>query len=250
MNPLKKIAIVTGAGSGIGKATAIALSEDGWTVVLCGRRLSKLEQVASECMLGHSLPIVTDVTDPESVKALFMQVELEFARVDLLFNNAGVISPAKPLEDITVNEWEDVIKTNLTGAFFCIQGAFRIMKKQNPSGGRIINNGSISAHVPRPQSSPYTASKHAITGLTRSTSLDGRPFQIACGQVDIGNASTKMTKVIETGTIQADGSTAAEPTMDVNDVARAVVYMASLPLEANVPFMTVMANGMSYMGRG
>ena len=245
-----KIAIVTGAGSGIGKAVAIALSKVGWTVVLAGRREQPLHGTSRECPADNSLVVPTDITNPESVKNLFSKTLKTYGRLDLLFNNAGVGAPPKPLEDLTFEEWETVVATNLTGAFLCTQEAFRIMKEQKRKGGRIINNGSISAHIPRPHSAPYTATKHAITGLTKSTSLDGRKFNIACGQIDIGNAASEMTKNMKNGIIQPDGSLAVEPTIDVSDVARAVVYMASLPLDANVPFMTVMANGMPYVGRG
>jgi len=245
-----KIVIVTGAGSGIGKAVAIALNNNEWTVILAGRREQPLHNTSRECAEGSTLVVPTDVTNPKSVKDLFSQTLKTYGRLDLLFNNAGVSSPVKPLEDITFEEWETVVATNLTGAFLCTQEAFRIMKDQEPQGGRIINNGSLSAHVPRPFSAPYTATKHAITGLSRSTSLDGRKFNIACGQIDIGNAHSEMTKKMKEGVPQPDGSLLAEPTMDVSEVGRAVVYMASLPLEANVPFLTVMANGMPYMGRG
>ena len=245
-----KIAIVTGAGSGIGKAVAIALSKVGWTVVLAGRREQPLNGTSRECAASNSLVVPTDITNPESVKNLFSKTLKTYGRLDLLFNNAGVGAPPKPLEDLTFEEWETVVATNLTGAFLCTQEAFRIMKEQKRKGGRIINNGSISAHIPRPHSAPYTATKHAITGLTKSTSLDGRKFNIACGQIDIGNAVSEMTRNMKNGIIQPDGSLAVEPTIDVSDVARAVVYMASLPLDANVPFMTVMANGMPYVGRG
>lgn len=245
-----KIAIVTGAGSGIGRAVAIALNREGWIVVLAGRRKDQLMETAKLCSNNETLAIPTDITDQASVEQLFRQTKKAFGRLDLLFNNAGIGAPAKPLEEITKEEWQRVIDTNLTGAFYCTQEAFKMMKHQLPMGGRIINNGSISAHVPRPQSAPYTASKHAITGLTKSTSLDGREFNINCGQIDIGNAASGMTRKIEKGILQADGSRKIEPTMKAEDVARTVVYMASLPPDTNVPFLTVMANQMPYMGRG
>ncbi len=250
MSQIKKIAIVTGAGSGIGKAVAIALYHDGWSIVLAGRRGEQLIETASECDAERTMVVPTDITNPESVKGLFSETIKRFGRLDLLFNNAGVSAPGKPFEELTLEEWQTVINTNLTGAFLCAQGAIKIMKHQDPLGGRIINNGSISAHVPRPNSAPYTASKHAITGLTKSISLDGRTFNIACGQIDIGNASSTMTKKMEAGILQADGSKKIEPTINPGEVGRAVVYMASLPLDTNVPFLTVMANQMPYMGRG
>jgi NAD(P)-dependent dehydrogenase (short-subunit alcohol dehydrogenase family) len=250
MSQNQKIAIITGAGSGIGRAVAIALHQDGWTTVLAGRRELPLTETAGACGETGTLVVPTDINNVESVKNLFDQTINTYGRLDLLFNNAGVGAPAKPLEELTLEEWKKVIDTNLTGAFLCTQEAFRIMKKQDPMGGRIINNGSISAHVPRPNSAPYTASKHAITGLTKSTSLDGRAFNIACGQIDIGNASSAMTRKIEEGTLQADGSQKVEATMKVEDVGRTVVFMASLPLDTNIPFMTVMANQMPYIGRG
>ena len=250
MSQKEKIALVTGAGSGIGRAVAIALYQDGWSVVLAGRREEQLIQTANACDPQRTLIVPTDVTVPESVQHLFGQTRQTFGRLDLLFNNAGVNAPAKPLEELTLEEWQGVINTNLTGAFLCAQEAIKIMKHQNPEGGRIINNGSLSAHVPRPFSAPYTASKHAITGLTRSISLDGRAFNIACGQIDIGNASSAMTKKIEEGARQADGSQKVEPTMRVEDVGRAVAFMASLPPDTNVPFLTVMANQMPFIGRG
>jgi NAD(P)-dependent dehydrogenase (short-subunit alcohol dehydrogenase family) len=242
------IALVTGAGSGIGRASAIALAEAGFTVVLAGRRLDALEAAAVE---ASGVAIVTDVRRPESVAALFAEIDSRFGRLDVLFNNAGMGAPNVALEDITVDQWAAVVETNLTGAFLCTQEAFRLMKRQEPRGGRIINNGSISATTPRPRSSPYTATKHAITGLTKSTSLDGREYDIACGQIDIGNAATEMAAPMSTtGVPQADGTIAREPTMDVEVVARAVVYMATLPLDANVQFMTVMATKMPFVGRG
>ncbi len=247
-----RVAMVTGAGSGIGKQTALALLKEGWAVVLAGRRKDPLDATAAEGAASGSPTLVapTDVADPASVGALFARTRETFGRLDLLFNNAGVGAPGIPLEDLGPEQWRRVVDVNLTGAFLCTQEAFRLMKAQQPPGGRIINNGSISAHVPRPNSAPYTATKHAITGLTRSTSLDGRKHGIACGQIDIGNAATEMTARMKRGVPQADGSIAVEPTMDARDVARAVVYMAGLPLEANVQFMTVMATGMPFIGRG
>ena len=245
-----EIAVVTGAGSGIGRACAVALASAGFTVVLSGRQLEALEPAAAEAGNG-AVAVAADVRDPESVAALFGQVEDRFGRLDLLFNNAGINAPAVPLEDLDPEAWRAVIETNLTGAFLCTQHAFRLMKQQEPRGGRIINNGSISAYVPRPLSAAYTASKHAVTGLTRSTSLDGRAYDIACGQIDIGNAATELTERMRTtGALQPDGATRVEPSVDVADVARAVVYMATLPLDANVQFMTVMATKMPYVGRG
>lgn len=252
MNSHGKIALVTGAGSGIGKHTALALLREGYSVVLAGRRAEALSATVGEAGLGpeRTLIVLTDVTDPASVRNLFARTKEVFGRLDVLFNNAGISAPAVPLEDLTFEQWKAVVDTCLTGAFFCTQGAFKLMKDQNPRGGRIINNGSISAHVPRPDSAPYTAAKHAITGLTKSTILDGRKYDIACGQIDIGNAATDMAEKMKRGIKQANGAIAVEPTMAVEDVARAVVYMASLPLEANVPFMTVMATKMPYTGRG
>lgn len=250
MNQNTKIAIVTGAGSGIGRAVAIALHTNGWAVVLAGRREEQLKETAEACKLERTLVVSTNITEIESVQHLFHQTKKTFGRLDLLFNNAGIGAPSIPLEELTLDQWKRVIDTNLTGAFLCTQEAFKLMKHQDPIGGRIINNGSISAHVPRPQSSPYTASKHAVSGLTKSTALDGREFNIACGQIDIGNAASAMTKNMEAGIIQADGSHKKEPTIQTEDVARAIVYMAGLPLHTNVPFMTIMANQMPYMGRG
>ncbi len=252
MNVNEKIALVTGAGSGIGRATAIALMRAGYAVVLAGRRLDALQQTAADAGSsgGRSLTIATDVTDSSSVRDLFEGTKRIFGRLDLLFNNAGSGAPPIPLEDLTVEQWRKVIDVNLTGAFLCTQEAFRLMKMQLPRGGRIINNGSISAHAPRPNSAPYTASKHAITGLTRSTALDGRRYDIACGQIDIGNAETEMTARMANGVPQASDMLAVEPTMDVDNVARAVIYMASLPLDANVLFLTVMATKMPFVGRG
>ena len=247
---MKRIALVTGAGSGIGRAAAVALADAGFTVVLAGRRREPLENAAGAA--GHDAVALTcDVRDPESVAALFAGIDARFGRLDLLFNNAGVSAPARQLEDITPVEWASVLETNLTGAFLCTQEAFRIMKRQTPRGGRIINNGSISASVPRPHSAPYTATKHGMTGLTRSTSLDGRDYDIACGQIDIGNAATEMTETMtDAGAIQADGRVEREPTFDAAHVADALVYMATLPLDANVQFMTVMATKMPFIGRG
>jgi len=247
-----RVALVTGAGTGIGKAAALALLDDRWHVVLAGRRQSALDEAVRDAGENgsRSLAIATDLTDPDSVRALFDAIAARFGRLDLLFNNAGTGAPAVPLEDLTVEQIRAVIDTNLLGAFLCTQGAIRLMKSQSPRGGRIINNGSISAHTPRPNSAPYTATKHAMTGLTRSTSLDGRRYDIACGQIDIGNAATDMTTRMAAGVPQANGEIAAEPRMDVAHVARAVVYMASLPLDANVQFMTVMATKMPYVGRG
>jgi NAD(P)-dependent dehydrogenase (short-subunit alcohol dehydrogenase family) len=245
-----KVAVVTGAGSGIGRACAAALGREGYAVVLAGRQPETLEQTAA-AMSGETLAVPTDVTDPSSVARLFAAVTSRFGRLDLLFNNAGTGVPGTILlEDVTYEQWRSVVDTNLTGAFLCTQHAFRMMKAQDPMGGRIINNGSISAHVPRPNSSPYTSTKHAITGLTRSTSLDGRKYNIACGQIDIGNAATDMTSRMKSGVPQANGKLTPEPTMDVEDVARALVFMASLPLESNVQFMTVMATTMPFIGRG
>ncbi|HZR94002.1 MAG TPA: SDR family oxidoreductase [Gaiellaceae bacterium] len=247
---MTRVALVTGAGSGIGRASALALAEAGFAVVCAGRRAALLEQAAAEA--GHGAVAATcDVRDPASVAALFREVEERFGRLDVLFNNAGVSAPAVPLEEVTLEQWTATLDTNLTGAFLCTQQAFRIMKRQTPRGGRIINNGSISATVPRPLSAPYTAAKHGITGLTRSTSLDGRAYDIACGQIDVGNAATDLTEPMRTtGVLQADGRIAREPTIDPVHVARAVVYMATLPLDANVQFMTVMATKMPYIGRG
>jgi NAD(P)-dependent dehydrogenase (short-subunit alcohol dehydrogenase family) len=252
MSSLRKIAIVTGAGTGIGKRTALALLQEGYCVVLAGRRVKFLERTAKEAGLDGSrvLVVPTDVTDPASVRALFAKTRETFGRLDLLFNNAGTGSPPLPLENLSYEQWKSVVDTNLTGAFLCTQEAFKLMKNQQPRGGRIINNGSISAHVPRPDSAPYTATKHAITGLTKSTALDGRKYDIACGQIDIGNAATEMAEKMSEGVPQANGSVAVEPTMDVDHVARAVIYMASLPLEANVQFLTVIATKMPYIGRG
>jgi NADP-dependent 3-hydroxy acid dehydrogenase YdfG len=252
MGSSPKIAIVTGAGSGIGKHVAIALSQNGYALVLSGRRKETLEVTALEIGQDNfqTLVVPTDVTEPNSVRELFDKTRDAFGRLDLLFNNAGISSRALPLEDLTYDAWKSVVDTNLTGTFLCTQEAFKIMKSQEPRGGRIINNGSISAHNPRPNSAPYTATKHGVTGLTKATSLDGRKYDIACGQIDIGNASTEMASKMKTGVPQSNGTIAVEPTMDPADVARAVVYMASLPLDANVQFMTVMATKMPFIGRG
>ena len=252
MNDQRKVAIVTGAGSGIGKAVALALLENGYRVAVAGRRGDALDSTvrAAGSRGGDVLPIVTDIGNPASVSALFDGVAQKLGRLDLLFNNAGTGAPAVPLEDLPVETLQAVINTNLLGAFLCTQHAIRIMKAQTPRGGRIINNGSISAHAPRPNSAPYTATKHAITGLTKSTSLDGRKYDIACGQIDIGNAATEMAARMATGVPQANGEIAIAPLMDVAHVASAVVYMASLPIIANVQFMTVMATKMPFVGRG
>jgi NAD(P)-dependent dehydrogenase (short-subunit alcohol dehydrogenase family) len=252
MSSHQKIALVTGAGSGIGRATALALLNDGYAVVLAGRRREALEAtVAAAGDAGtRALAVPTDVTDPASVSALFATTKQRFGRLDLLFNNAGTNVPAVPLEELPIDHWQQVVDVNLTGVFLCTQAAFRIMKDQDPHGGRIINNGSISAYAPRPNSAPYTATKHAITGLTKSTALDGRKYDIACGQIDIGNAETELTARMKEGVLQARGDKAVEPTMDVAHVARAVLYMASLPLDANVLFLTVMATKMPLVGRG
>ena len=246
-----KVAVITGAGSGIGRAVSLALLNRNYKVVLAGRRIGALEETAALSNgFGQTLVVTTDVAQAPSVRDLFKKGIEVFGRIDVVFNNAGIPAPKIPLEDLTPEQWEAVIAVNLTGAFFVAQAAFRVMKDQSPQGGRIINNGSVSAHAPRPDSVPYTATKHAITGLTKSLSLDGRKYNIACGQIDIGNASTSMTKLSETGTDQANGTMMAEPTISVNDVAEAVVYMVGLPLGANVQFMTVMATAMPFIGRG
>ncbi|MGD9485657.1 SDR family oxidoreductase [Streptomyces sp. TRM70308] len=260
-------AVVTGAGSGIGRAVALALASAGWAVTLAGRRAPALAETAAlldgaagsaaagsaaagSAAAGPVAAVPTDVADPASVRALFATARERFGRVDLLFNNAGTFGPAVPPDELSHADWSAVVAVNLTGAFLCAQAAFRTMKEQSPQGGRIINNGSVSAHSPRPHSVAYTATKHAVTGLTKSLSLDGRPHRIACGQIDVGNAATEMTARMRTGTLQADGSTAVEPVMDTADVARTVLHMAELPLEANVQFATVLATGMPYVGRG
>jgi NAD(P)-dependent dehydrogenase (short-subunit alcohol dehydrogenase family) len=245
-----KIAVVTGAGSGIGRAVSVALNAAGYSVVLAGRRREELEKTAAHAGIGTMLSVPTDVSQPDQVKALFGVVKEKFGRLDLLFNNAGMGTPAIPMEDLTYEQWSAVVGVNLTGPFLCAQEAIRLMKAQDPRGGRIINNGSISAYAPRPCSAPYTATKHAITGLTKSISLDGRAFDIACGQIDIGNAATEMTERMAAGVPQANGTTMVEPRMDVRHVADSVVHMASLPLDANVQFMTVMATKMPLVGRG
>ncbi|SCK56325.1 SDR family oxidoreductase [Streptomyces sp. WMMB 322] len=249
-----RTALVTGAGSGIGRAVALELAAAGWPVTLAGRRAGQLEETArligARAGAAGADVVPTDVTDPEAVAALFDSVRESRGRLDLLFNNAGAFGPAVPLEELSPQQWQGVVDVNLTGAFLCAQAAFRLMKDQRPQGGRIINNGSVSAHAPRPGSIAYTATKHAVTGLTKSLSLDGRPYGIACGQIDVGNAATEMTARMQQGVPQADGSTRAEPVMDAGDVARTVVHMAGLPLEANVQFATVMATAMPFIGRG
>jgi len=252
MSVCRKVAIVTGAGTGIGKCAALALLREGYYVALAGRRTEPLEMTMKEAgpLGSQALVVPTDVREPASVRALFSKTKEIWGRLDLLFNNAGMGAPPVLLEDLTYEHWKSVVDVNLTGAFLCTQEAFKLMKSQVPRGGRIINNGSVSAHVPRPNSVPYTATKHGITGLTRATALDGRKYDIACGQIDIGNAGTEMSAVMKTGILQANGVVAVEPTMDVEHVARAVVYMASLPLDANVQFMTIIATKMPLIGRG
>ena len=252
MNASGKVAIVTGAGSGIGREAALALLREGYAVALAGRRRAALEETVAAAGAdgARARAVPTDVSDPAAVEALFAATTDAFGRLDLLFNNAGAGAPGRPLEDLTFAQWTAVVDVNLTGVFLCTQAAFRVMKAQSPRGGRIINNGSVSAQVPRPNSAPYTATKHAVTGLTRSTSLDGRKYDIACGQIDIGNATTEMTARMGEGVPQASGEIAPEPTFDVAQVGRAILYMASLPLDANVQFMTVMATKMPYIGRG
>ena len=245
-----KIAIVTGAGTGIGRAVTLALARHGWKVALAGRRREPLEAVAAEAPSGAARVVPTDVAQAASVKALFADAVGAFGRVDFLFNNAGVGAPPIPLEDLTLEQWKNVVDINLTGMFLCMQEAFKVMKDQNPRGGRIVNNGSISAHAPRPNSAPYTATKHAVTGLTKSASLDGRKYDIACGQIDIGNAATEMAARMATGVPQANGQVAVEPLMDVAHVGDAVRHMAELPLAANVQFLTIMATKMPFVGRG
>ena len=252
MSQHAKVAIVTGAGTGIGRATALALLRDGYRVVLAGRRREPLAQVVAEAgpASSRALVVPADVSDPESVRALFARAKAAFGRLDLLFNNAGTNVPGVLLEELTVEQWKQVVDTNLTGAFLCTQEAFRIMKDQDPRGGRIINNGSVSAHSPRPNSAPYTSTKHAITGLTKSTALDGRKYDIACGQIDIGNAMTPLAARLAKGVLQANGTTVPEPMIDVEHVANTVVHMASLPLDANILSVTVMATKMPFVGRG
>lgn len=252
MNSNKKVAIITGAGTGIGKHSALALLKEGYSVTLAGRRLEPLETVVAEAGLPESRTLIvsTDVGDPPAVQVLFAKTKEKFGRLDVLFNNAGSGAPAIPLEDLTFEQWKAVVDVNLTGTFLCTQEAFKIMKNQEPMGGRIINNGSLSAYTPRPNSTPYTATKHGVTGLTKCASLDGRKYDIVCSQIDIGNAATPMTSRMATGVLQANGSVEIEPTMDVENVAQAVVYMANLPLDTNVQFMTVMAAKMPYIGRG
>ena len=252
MSTTTNVALVTGAGSGVGRYAALALLNDGYSVVLAGRRADALDETIrmSTQSDASSLAVPTDITDPKAVSILFKSTKDRFGKLDLLFNNAGMGAPAKPLEELTVKQWTDVVDVNLTGSFLCTQEAFRLMKSQKPMGGRIINNGSVSAHAPRPNSAPYTSTKHAITGLTKSTSLDGRKYNIACGQIDIGNAATDMTKRMKDGVPQADGSTMIEPTMDVDNVSRAILYMANLPPDANAQFLTIMATKMPYLGRG
>ena len=252
MSSQGKVAIITGAGSGIGQSTALALLRASSRVVLAGRRAEALQSTIDEAgELGiNALAVATDVADPASVQALFAATKEHFGRLDLLFNNAGTGAPGVPLEELPLAQWQHVLNVNLTGSFLCTQEAIKLMKAQDPQGGRIINNGSISAHAPRPNSDPYTATKHAITGLTKSTSLDGRKYNIACGQIDIGNAATPMTQRMQRGVPQANGEIKVEPTMDVENVARAILYMDSLTLDANVQFITVMATQMPYVGRG
>jgi NAD(P)-dependent dehydrogenase (short-subunit alcohol dehydrogenase family) len=245
-----KVAIVTGAGSGIGRAVALGMQSAGYLVVLAGRRAAELERTAALAAGAHMYPVPTDVRQPDSVRALFAQTRDRFGRLDVLFNNAGVNAPGIPFEDLPYDRWCEVVSVNLTGSFLCAQEAFRTMKSQQPQGGRIINNGSVSAHAPRPQSAPYTATKHAITGLTKSISLDGRPYNIACGQIDIGNAGTEMSGKPGEASLQPSGDMVVEPRMDAKHIAEAVVYMASLPLGANVQFITVMATNMPLVGRG
>ena len=248
----RRIALVTGAGSGIGRAAAVALARDGWHVVAVGRRTDPLAETVAECERegGSGSAVTADVSDPVSVESLFERVRADHGRLDLLFNNAGTAAPPVPVDELDVSHWQRVVDVNLTGSFLCARQAFGMMRAQDPSGGRIINNGSVSAHVPRLYSAPYTATKHAITGLTKSLSLDGRPFGITCGQIDVGNASTPLTARMPQGVLQSDGSIRPEPTMDAANVGRAVAYMASLPADTNVLTMTVMANAMPFIGRG
>ena len=249
MNASIKVAVVTGAGTGIGKASAIALANAGYQVAFAGRRQEILDKALAEAG-GRGIAVATDVTDPASVKALFAAVEAKWGRVDVLFNNAGTGAPAVPMDELPWEKWKAVVDANLNGSFLCAQAAMALMKRQKPHGGRIINNGSISAHAPRPNTAAYTSTKHAITGLTKCISLDGRPFDIACGQIDIGNAATEMTERMAKGIIQASGQTMVEPRMDVQDVAKAIVFMAGLSLDSNVQFMTIMATKMPFVGRG
>ena len=248
----RKVALVTGAGTGVGRAVTLALMREGYAVVLAGRRKELLDAVAKEGAQtpGEAFTVATDVADPASIKALFAKTKETYGRLDLLFNNAGIGAPAMPIEQLPLDKWQAVVATNLTGVFLCTQEAIKIMKAQQPRGGRIINNGSISAHAPRPNSAPYTATKHAITGLTKATSLDGRKYDIACCQIDIGNALTDMTRRSSSGQLQPDGQVVPEPRMDVEHVGQAIVFMASLPLESNVQFMTIMATKMPFVGRG
>jgi NAD(P)-dependent dehydrogenase (short-subunit alcohol dehydrogenase family) len=252
MSSAQKVALITGGGTGIGKASALALAKDGYAIVLAGRRKEPLEKTEAEVKkLGvKTLIVPTDVGKPEQVKALFEKTKQAFGRLDVLFNNAGMGAPAVPIEELPFEKWQQVVDANLTGIFLCTQEAFRIMKDQSPRGGRIINNGSISAHAPRPSSSPYTSTKHAVTGLTKSTSLDGRKYEIACGQIDIGNAHTELAARMANGVPQADGSIKPEPLMNVDHVGQAIAFMASLPLESNVLFLTIMATKMPFVGRG
>ncbi len=246
-----KIAIVTGGGSGVGRASALALLKDGWRVVVAGRRPNQLDEtIAKSGAAERALAVPTDVTDPKSIANLFEATKAKFGRLDLLFNNAGTNAPGVPFEELTFEQWSNVVAVNLTGCFLCAQHAVRMMKEQNPRGGRIINNGSISAHAPRPNSAPYTSTKHAITGLTKSLSLDGRKYDIACGQIDIGNARTEMASRMAQGVPQANGTVAVEPLMDVDDVGRTIVFMANMPADSNVQFVTVMATKMPFVGRG
>ncbi|CAG2144461.1 SDR family oxidoreductase [Cupriavidus numazuensis] len=252
MNTSRKIALVTGAGSGVGRLTALALLDDGWTVVLAGRRADPLQTLAAEAAARGqaALAVPTDVTDPASVQSLFDTIEREFGRLDMLFNNAGVNAPAVPMDELPLDKWFNVINTNVTGVFLCARAAFGLMRRQSPQGGRIINNGSVSAHTPRPFTAPYTASKHAVSGLTKALALDGRAFNITAGQIDIGNALTELSERMTRGVLQANGTTAPEPMMEARHVANAVRHMASLPLDANVLNMTVMASAMPFVGRG
>jgi len=250
LTDIAKVAVVTGAGSGIGRAAALAMLGAGYSVALAGRRAAQLEQTAKVATSGKALVVPTDVSQPDSIRQLFAKTKEAFGRLDVLFNNAGIGAPAIPMEDLTLDQWNAVVSVNLTGVFLCAQEAIKIMKAQDPRGGRIINNGSLSAHVPRPRSAPYTATKHAVTGLTRCISLDGRQHDIVCSQIDIGNAASEMTERMTTGVLQANGTTAPEPRMDLKHVADAVLYMANLPLDANVQFITVMATKMPFIGRG